>query len=74
MMERSLIVSTDKVNHDLENTLDITWNQLIMDAEARLEQCQIEADRLSKSIEFFKKKQQAGVAFPNTKRNSVEKT
>ena len=55
-----------------ESANNVCWKTLISDAEARLEILHEEVRRLNKSIIFFKKQEDIGVPFPQTKRAKSE--
>lgn len=41
-----------------------TWKELIQAAEDRVNECQIQIQRLTKSIAFFRKQEDAKIPFP----------
>ena len=54
-------MSVDTVNRKEK---DITWTKLISDAAREIKECRDRANRLSKSISFFKKQESLGAEFP----------
>jgi len=60
-------MSTDVCQVKNAVSTDISWDTLIADTETQIRQAQERMKLLSKSLRSMRKKQQAGVPFPNVK-------
>jgi len=66
-------MSTDKQEKNLQNTHQITWNDLREAAESRLEACHMQIQRLTKSIAFFRKQDDLKIPFPLEGRENLKR-